>query len=386
MLVALVFTMVLMAGMASVFKASLSTFFTSGEGLASVRRNRLSVDMLGQDLDTACMYLTDLTNPPATNQTTPPFYILPNMPIDGVSASPAATDPTSADQLFFQLDQALPFEGILQSGGGSASAASLVADGGTLPASNTILVECGSDLNASLVVQGLAVIFKDTFEIAHISAAPTFSAGVEDKSVATVTLGADSNAAITGTGSTGILKGAHLTSSRVVFALPAQVVRYQVQYLNLDPNGGGTTIPCLVRDQGTYQAGLFTPSGTQQIITENVQSFKVYLSVNAGQNWAGFSQTYKDFTKGWTNGILSELTTQLTGVVTNGFTAITGNINWFRSIPTVVRVDIATRTASQRTEYFKPNDPNNPSNIANPHQVLTQSLIFVPRHSGLPMN
>ena len=38
LLVALVFTMVLMAGMANVYRASLSSFYTSGESISSVRR------------------------------------------------------------------------------------------------------------------------------------------------------------------------------------------------------------------------------------------------------------------------------------------------------------------------------------------------------------
>src|SRR5664279_6108919 len=93
LLVALVFTMVLMAGMANVYKASLSSFYTSGESLSNLRRNRMSVDLLADDINAACMYLVDLTNPPLVSSTSPPFYLKPNMPTGGV-----APDPTTADE------------------------------------------------------------------------------------------------------------------------------------------------------------------------------------------------------------------------------------------------------------------------------------------------
>ena len=42
LLVALAFTMFLMAGMANIYKSSLSTFYTSGESVSSARRNRMA--------------------------------------------------------------------------------------------------------------------------------------------------------------------------------------------------------------------------------------------------------------------------------------------------------------------------------------------------------
>lgn len=57
LLVAMVFTALLMAGMAKVFQASLGTFYTAGEKMSSARRNRLSLDILYDDLNTAGMFL-----------------------------------------------------------------------------------------------------------------------------------------------------------------------------------------------------------------------------------------------------------------------------------------------------------------------------------------
>ena len=61
-----------------------------------------------------------------------------------------------------------------------------------------------------------------------------------------------------------------------------------------------------------------------------------------------------------------------------GFTTTRVSEQWFRLIPTLVRVDVTTRSATQRTEYGTTADTA-------AYKQLTQSLIFVPRHSGLPI-
>ncbi len=251
----------------------------------------------------------------------------------------------------------------------------MIAAGGILTAGNgdnTFQIDCGSPTYASQVAVNQTLIFKDTFDSGLIT-----SVSPPAGSQVTVTLGANPLTGITGSGSTGLpMKTAHVVDSQVVFVQTGQIIRYQLQYLNLDPK---TTIPCLVRDQGTWGGNTFTPNAPQQTITENVDSFKDYLSVNGRQSWAGWNKAYQDMDAGWTDGILQELTAQLNGVILNGFTSITGNANWFRSIPTLVRIDITTRSATQRTEYST--TPNTSA-----YKLLTQSLIFMPRHSGLPMD
>jgi hypothetical protein len=389
MLVALVFTMVLMAGMASVFKASLSTFYTSGETLSSARRNRMSIELLGQDLDTACMYLTDLSVAPLFNPAHPPFYILPNMALVGAPASPLPDDPTSADEVFFYLDQPLPFEGTISGPSGSAvaarSAGEIVASAtGDITSSDTAFnLQCGTSTYAKMVTKGQMFIFKDSWETGYVSTDPSIDAS---GTVVQVVLGTNptnsSSAAITGSGPTGLpMKASHMTGKGVVIFQPAQVIHYSVQFLKLDPDPANVNgIPCLVRDQGTFDgAGNFITNQPQQIITEGVTGFKAYLSVDSGTNWAGLGKTYSNFDLGWTAGILNDLNTYLVNSVKNGFAVIAGNPNWFRSIPTLVRVDVTTRTATQRAEY-------SPAGNALRYKQLTQSLVFVPRHSGLPMD
>jgi hypothetical protein len=407
LMVALVFTLIMMAGMAAVFKASLSTLFTSGEAASSGRRNRMSLDQLGNDINTAAMYLTNLTAPPVTDASYPPIYIMPNMPmvqVDGTTNLPgnaSSLDPTTSDQLVFYVDEALPFEGNLVTGPTSADSANTLVANGTAPAITdfTYFIDCHTAPYANLVVAGQNFIFKDNFEVGSIQSVSLYnSTTVKVVEADADTAGYTGMSGITGqsNGSGLPSKFTHVTGAGVVFVLPAQIVLYQVKMLQLDmnrPNG----IPCLVRDQYNYSdvvnAKSFTgPVATvpEQILTENVQAFKVYMSCNSGQTWAGLG--LPSTTTGWTGwstastGIRALLDTQLAAAGRAGFTTTEGNEQWFRSIPTLVRCDITTRTAAQRTEYYTENDPNNPGNVANPYKNYLQTLVFMPRHSGLPMD
>lgn len=380
LLVALTFTMVLMAGMANVYKASIGSFYTSGESLSNVRRNRLSVDLLADDINAACMYLMDLSSPPVVSAQVPPFFILPNVPITGSS------DPASADQVYFYLDQPLAFEGTLASFGGDTGG-DLAWKAGTAdqaPEANdfTYTIDCGSATYANQVQQGQVFFFKDSWEAGYISAAPVVSG-----TKVTVVAGPSPSAAITGTGPSGLpskarhLAGAVGTGTGIVFMVPAQMVRYRIVMLQLDPdplkpNG----IPCLVREQAPYNSTAFAANPTQQVISENVSGFKVYLSSDAGTTWAGLGSTKVGFSAGWDLGIRTDLDNQLVNSGRPGYTSTRGtDEHWFRSIPTLVRVDVSTRTATQRAEYST-------TGTTLAYRNLTQSLVFVPKHSGLPMN
>ncbi len=375
LLVALVFTMVLMAGMANVYKASLSAFYTSGESISSNRRNRMSVDLLVQDLNLAGMFLTDLSSPPAVTEAMPTFLILPNMDVSGAGSD----DPNQTDELYFYLDQPLPFEATLSSGSNQLSAAELVGLGRALTTADTAYtLACGSTTYASEVAAGQVLVFKDAWEAVSITSATRSGSSV------TVVTGPSADAGITGSGPAApASRVRHLENSQVVLIQPAQMVRYRIQMLNLDP-GSATGIPCLVRDQGDYSIAAFTASQPQQIIAENVAGFAVYLSTNGGTSWAGLDASgakaiYSDFESGWDTGIRAELDAQLLTSGRPGVKSTRIGPSWFRNIPLLVRVDITTRTATRRSEYAA-----NPNAVA--YRLQTQSLVLVPRHSGLAMN
>ena len=379
LLVALVFTMVLMAGMANVYKASLSAFYTSGESISSTRRNRMSVDLLVEDLNQAGMFLTDLASAPPVTEAMPVFLILPNMPVTGHGDN----DPLATDELYFYQDQPLPFEGTLASGGTQLSAIELVARGTAVATADTsYTLDCGSAAYASQVAIGQVLVFKDAWQALTITSATPSGSSVTVGTLPTAT-SADL-AGITGGGAAAPASQVrHLAGSRVLIIQPAQMVRYRIQMLNLDP-GSATGIPCLVRDQGDYSIAAFTASQPQQIIAENVAGFAVYLSTNGGTSWAGLDASgakaiYSDFESGWDTGIRAELDAQLLTSGRPGVKSTRIGPSWFRNIPLLVRVDITTRTATRRSEYAA-----NPNAVA--YRLQTQSLVLVPRHSGLAMN
>jgi hypothetical protein len=343
----------------------------------------MSVDLLADDINAACMYLLDLSIPPTVSATSPPFYILPNMPIAG----PGPNDPTSSDELYFYVDQPLSFEGSLGAVAPQRTAGELVLDSGTANAAptaadNTYVINCqDSPTYAQLVQPGQIFIFKDSWEAGYIS---TVSASGKN---VTVVAAAMPNVSITGIGPSGLpANKKHLPGSGIVFMTPVQMIKYSIAILQLDP-GNANGIPCLVRDQGTYSLAGFTASAPRQVISENVSNFKVYLSTNAGLSWAGLPAgvpaAYTGFSSGWDSGIRTELDDQLAGVGTptsgrRDYTSTRTDEHWFRSIPTLVRVDLTTRTATQRAEYSAAGN-------ALAYRNLTQSLVFVPRHSGLTL-
>lgn len=380
LLVAVVFIGLLMAGMANVFKSSVITMATSSESISSARRNRMSIDLLYDDLNAAGLYITSLTSTPILSSTNPAFYVLPNMPVAGA----AADDPQTADQLYFYLDQPLPFEGTLTGTGGAPGAnlvrsASQLVNAQAAPVAgvdNSFSVECGSASYASMVQAGQSVIIKDSWEVFSIQTV-TPPAGA---TAVTFTVGTGSSVAMTGLGPSGAPpKTKHLLGSAVLFFLPAQMVCYSVQMKLYDPQKA-TGVPCLVRDQGTYSTGGFVATLPQTVVAENIAGFKVYLSANSGQGWAGLNAAYTGFTGGWTNGIQNDLNTQLAAAGRPNFTTTTGDPSWFRDIPTLVRMDITTRTAMKRSEYSAT------PLVTTAYKNFTQSLVIVPRHSGLTMN
>ncbi len=399
LVVALMFTGLLMTGMAAVFKSSLSSFYTSGEILSSARRNRASIDLLYDDLNAAGMYLTDLSAPPReVSASNPAFYVVPNQMVVGAGPDDpgSAAHPLSADELYFYMDQPLAFEGTLSTPGNNAAAIltteTLTGTGGdTSAADNTFTVECGDDTYAKLLKStvdaamahvpptGLTMVLKDQWQILYFTAATVSGSKV------TITGTGSAKAGITGSGDAGTPLGfPHIMDSRVVFYNPSQMVRYSIKIKNLDPqNPAG--IPCLVRDQGTYAAGGFVADAAQEsIISENVSGFKVYLSANSGQTWAGLKadqtpEAYSGFNAGWNGGIRTDLDAQLLASGRADFQTTAGNEHWFRKIPTLIRLDISTRTASKRTEY-------SPTPTTATYRDLVQSLVIVPRHFGLPIN
>ncbi|WP_005033763.1 PilW family protein [Holophaga foetida] len=388
LLVALVFTMILMAGMGVVFKAGLSTFYTSGEKISSMRRNRVTADVLYDDLNTAGLSMVDITSALSASADHPAFFIIPNVAVKDSDNQPITTpdpgDPVTTDELYLAFDQPLPFDGQLVSGGG-AGTTGRTAGGAVLAnasfeagTDDQYVIDCGDADYAKQVKVGMYMHIKDDLSHSALRIASATPSGVN----VTVTVDASPTLGtqVTGRGDSGALRpNQRIDSSSVIFIRPSQMIRYRIVMMRLDPDPAKTKgIPCLVREQATYDpTSGFSPSDTQ-LVTENVAGFKVYLSADSGQNWAGWNKSYTEFANGWTNGIQAELDSQLVTLGRVGYTSTGENTSWYRDIPVLMRADITTRTATQRSEYA-----STPTSLA--YKTFTQSLVLVPRHFGLTM-
>lgn len=383
-MVALVFISLLMAGMANVFKSSLNTFYASGETLSSHRRNLMAGEMLYDDLNSAGMYLVDLMSPPSFSATNPPFSITPNQTLNlGITDPniPVAQNTVTYDILTLYMDQPLPFEGTNQNATTGADEDLLA---GTIQTNKVFTIKLKDANQVAQVKPGMKLIFKDSFhayDIGTVTAAGNL--------VTITTVDKPQLASGTPTSSGDAATQGHRFDAPVVLVTPSQQVRYTVQLKSWDPSDPTKQIPCLVRQQGTYDTAGFTPDPTlESVIAENVSGFKVYLSMDPSNTvkamkdvWGGYQNAATDWAA--PGGILSVLNGQISdagGLGRAGFKLISdANLNWFRDIPVAVRVDITTRTSTARTEYQS-------AATGRAYRDTTQTLVLVPRHFGLSLN
>ena len=334
LMVALVFTLFLMAGLSVVFKSSLSSFVTSGEKLSSIRRNRLVMDLLSDDLNVAGQYLTLDAPPNCIVDTNPGFCIKPSATFSG------------SDELMFYFDDPLPGEGTFKND--QNGLAYYVAHSEAPPVGSNIDIDFGEQ--AGSVKAGMWLITRGNYEYKRIASASA------NGSTCTLTLD-------------GVLGEKHLSTEKVLVARLGQYVRYGIVNKNWDPENPSASIPCLVREQGAYPgSGIFTPDDSlTTIMAENVSKFVVSMSADRGAHWVTGDN--------W-DAIKSLLNAQLATSGAPGYTSIGNSPHWYRYAPILVKVDVTTRTATQRAEY-------SPTGNALAYKEHTQSLIMLPRHFGL---
>lgn len=363
LLVAVLFTGVLMAGMATVFKASLTTFATSSESLASARRNRMSMDMLYDDLNLAGMLPTSLLNwPAAVTSANPPFMIVPDVAYTGTDVPDGMAQ---ADQLCFYYDEILPFPGrLVATMPGASSSVNLSAP------VNSTTVEFRTEEQAKLVEPGMRLLTRAGIGYPR----PITSASASGNAVEVRFGGLEDIADPTAGGAGGNFD--ILQDSEVLVARPGRYVRYSIQGRATDPEDPGRMVPCLVREEVQYGRpfAVGEPGYSIATVAENVRALKVYLSADGGQTWAGLGTQ----PPGWDD-IVAELNEQLTRVGRPGYQTIQSGSFWFREIPVAVRLDVTTRTIRQRLEYSADPAAGTPD-----YREQTQSLVLIPRHFGLP--
>ena len=379
MLVALVFTSLLMAGMAAVFKGSLSNYRTASEKLSGLRQGQLATDLLADDLTSTGMTPNSLTAAPIVpypiSTTNPAFGITPN-----VSYGTTTTEPTHlGDQLFLYYERILPYPCTLATA--VPSSAQLVAGSAPVTSINLTFNE------ASQATAAAAEVTADN--------AAGMKTKVFQKSMAyALDLASMTASGVTGTAALGATtppKTAGTVGSTANLLALGQYIRYSIQPINLDPANSTNFTPCLVRDlipyPGSAAASWTTPT-TTSIIADNVSAFRVGLSADGGATWAGTTGTgaWSTTSSAWTditgpnagataptlNYQLAHLNTGLTPAPT---VAGAGTF-WFRQFPVLVRLDITTRTATQRSEYST-------TGTTAAYRYQTRTLIINPRHFGL---
>ena len=395
LLVALVFTLVLMLGMAQVFQSSFSSAVRSSDRFANSRRSSMSLDMLYDDLNSTGMFLTDLTlypDDPGLTLAAPGFYVTPNVSYAQAGLDPQGSLPASwaypaatADQLYLYLDAPLPTDGILQTF--IPGLIRMESAGTTVPDAQSYDLLFPDPRSASAVKQGMTVLFRDHWDTKLVSDVPVVNGNtVTVTTRGTLSLGGYDNAAGGPTGRTPAKAPDHLAGRSVVVLSAAQQVRYSISCRALDPSDPTRLIPCLVREQGPF-GGAFDPSLTT-IVTENVIGFKVFLSANQGASWAGLGYAALTATGGdvgpWNDtspagpfrGALNAV------LATTGRTGHQDTLDpyWFREIPVIVRIDLLTRTMQKRGEYGNPGAAVPTADYG----TRVQTLMLVPRHFGLP--
>lgn len=404
MMVALLFTAVLMAGLASVFRSSMSTFVAAGEKMSSSRRNRMSIDLVYDDLNAAGMLLTSLSdyggssaNPINLNPANPAFSIIPNVPYTGTDvAAPNAV----TDQLILYFDEALPFEGTV--GNPSENVAKFMVDEKSVNAPVATTINLRDTEQANLIASEnarspVSILFRA--DAASAKRPTTLSASGKQITLSLSTNLQDPNS--------GPPKYQIPSGTSVLFVKPGVYARYSIQPRNLDPDpaNAGLLVPCLVREDVIYSAvsSLATPFAAPNnsvIVAENVIGFQVMVSPDGGQTWVN-----NPYDAAQRNGALpsdaspgiphtrwaawGDLTSLLNANASitgrpSPFNRVDDNRLWFKDIPVTVRVDITTRTARPRGEYLA----NTPNTIINgtggiPYKIQTQSIVLVPRHFGL---
>ena len=404
LLVALVFTLVLMAGMAGVFQGSLGTFVTSGEKLSSARRNRMSVDMIYDDLNAAGMLLTSLenyggtsVNPIVPNSLNPPFRITPNVPYAGTDV---AAPNNVTDQLDLFFDEALPFEGTITT---AVQAVVEMVPGTPVPNTQSFTIQLGSDQQAAELAAENAVRPIAVMPRANISQPQKPTSITPSGSTATISL------ATSFTSETEDISALRLPlGTGVMFVKPHRYIRYSIRPINLDPDpaAAGAQIPCLVRDEAVYDtvSGSATPFAaplSTTIIAENVIGFQVMISSDGGLTWINDPNDAGQRS----GGVPNAATPGLSHTIHTSWSNLRDRLNvspgiasrpapnnsvsdsrfWFKDIPVTIRVDITTRTARPRAEYQQslPNTIIKSTIDGPPYKIQTQSIVLVPRHFGL---
>lgn len=380
LLVALVFMSLLMAGMAVVFRTSIGTFSTTGELISAQHRSRWALEQISDDISQAGFVFPERVLPTRIlSGAESLFSITPDQTVATVRVSdtnPAATvaENITADAFQFFMDVPLPVQGTwtTATAGEGLDATGLVPTTPPTSAQVTFTLGTVDDLRAGDVEVICDSGENGNWEHPVISGAPVANPVVFATTQAEMDY-------YTSTPTTPGIILPHPAGVPVFFVRPAQLVRYSVRAIALDPANSAIRVPCLVRQQTNYPA---TSTATvdwsliaAQIVAENVSRFRADLSFDGGATWCRPTAAPINWA-----GFTANANTTLSTKGLTGFTSITDSDHrdWFRNIPCLIRLDLSTRTSMRREEYSA-------AAGARAWRTRTQTLMISPRNFGYGM-
>lgn len=372
MLVALAFTGLLMAGMAGVFSGSMRTFTSVSETLGAQRTSRWATEQISDDIAQAGFVFPDRPLPNFILAATESlFSITPGVAVAGATRASdtdpgtAVADPLTADVLQVFSDVALPVAGTWKDDTPGSEPGLDTAETAA-PTSAAITFSRGgpTDLRAGDVMVILDSGERGQWEYQVITAgANPVPFQTSDAALETYTAAPK----------VGGIALAHRSGVPVFFVRPAQLTRYSVKAVSLDPANAAVKLPALVRQQTAYPTAGTVDWSTvpSQIIAENVQGFRVDISFDGGTTWARTTGNPATWAA-----IQGNANAQLASSGLPTLTSITANPDWFRTINALMRIDITTRAPVRREEYSAVRG-------ARDYRTRTQTLMITPRNFGV---
>lgn len=361
LLVAMVFTSILMVGMTGVFSAQVSGFSSTLESTAIQRNARWALQLLQDDVFQAGFLLPPRIVTQLQGTTQPPLKI------ETLATAVTYTKPDGStesigkpDELQVVMDQPLNVQATL--GAAAATGATEI----------TVRFASGGNL----VNVGDLVMVKDSaWEIYRVNSAPD-SAGKVAISGDTALQDAYGN----DTGNTMVVPQvlqAHQTGTELLFVRPLRVVSYTLQALNLDPANTAATVPCLVRRTAAI-GGAF---GTPEILIEGATQLHLDWSLDGGQTWIRKANNlvgsqWADISNATSTAFNALATKSALAATLPGGMSSSKDPFWFNYASVVLKIDVETRTQLKRAEY---------SATANQAQFRTrrETLLVSPRNFAL---
>lgn len=383
MLIALLFTSLLMAGMLRLYASSTAGFSSARESITAQRENRWAIGMLDDDLSQAGMYFplghlpADIGKLSVSAGAQNPIMVLPNQSVSFLTTSPDGTSPTETvkfDEIQFITDLAIPVDGKL--------ATATIAGGTTV----SVTVDSGS---LSHLKAGDWMFFmdpggvKDSQMVGSVSGnVVTIVSGMSGSSlgagISDTNAGSTTNPAFPGT-----LQTNHKQDAPVLFIRPDMVVRYSIQAEALDPSDAAHKVPCLIREVAPYPTtgSLLdwtsisgSPAYQRDRVMTHASGLRVDMSLDGGRTWSRSGATGTG-TVGW-----GQMVTALNAQISSNtypYNSISGaKADWYRSIPVLFRLDVQTRSSNLRAE-------NSSTGTTLAYKTRTQTLLVSPRNFSM---